>query len=273
MRKGFTLIELLVVIAIIAILAAILFPVFSKAREKARQAACMSNQKQIALSVNMYAQENEESLPPAAASWRADIGLGGSKIMLCKNESGAISYGFNESLIGSSLGAVQNGTTDVILTADSQADTMATFAALKKRHNNGAIASFLDGHVEYLKPAALNGITDPTDVADGAAHPFVLAGAGALYTYDGSTMVGSGVTKTVTEGTLQYFAVGITNKTAAISKTITSGLTDNKTTPATITSDYLVYAVTVPTAVAPAPVYTKMLIVPSGGVLAIAFTP
>jgi prepilin-type N-terminal cleavage/methylation domain-containing protein len=49
MRRGFTLIELLVVIAIIAILAAILFPVFAKAREKARQSSCLSNTKQIAL--------------------------------------------------------------------------------------------------------------------------------------------------------------------------------------------------------------------------------
>ncbi len=58
-RKGFTLIELLVVIAIIAILAAILFPVFAKAREKARQTACMSNQKQIALATTMWAQDNK----------------------------------------------------------------------------------------------------------------------------------------------------------------------------------------------------------------------
>jgi len=59
-RRGFTLIELLVVIAIIAILAAILFPVFARAREKARMASCASNLKQIALGALMYAQDNDE---------------------------------------------------------------------------------------------------------------------------------------------------------------------------------------------------------------------
>jgi len=63
-RKGFTLIELLVVIAIIAILAAILFPVFAKAREKARQASCSSNLKQLALGALMYAQDYDELLMP-----------------------------------------------------------------------------------------------------------------------------------------------------------------------------------------------------------------
>lgn len=61
-RKGFTLIELLVVIAIIAILAAILFPVFAQAREKARQTSCLSNTKQIATSILMYAQDYDETL-------------------------------------------------------------------------------------------------------------------------------------------------------------------------------------------------------------------
>jgi prepilin-type N-terminal cleavage/methylation domain-containing protein/prepilin-type processing-associated H-X9-DG protein len=59
-RKGFTLIELLVVIAIIAILAAILFPVFARAREKARQASCQSNIKQLELGLLMYTQDYDE---------------------------------------------------------------------------------------------------------------------------------------------------------------------------------------------------------------------
>ena len=62
-RAGFTLIELLVVIAIIAILAAILFPVFARAREKARQSSCTSNLKQIGTAFMMYAQDYDEVLP------------------------------------------------------------------------------------------------------------------------------------------------------------------------------------------------------------------
>lgn len=64
-RKGFTLIELLVVIAIIAILAAILFPVFAQAREKARQITCVSNMKQLALGVIMYSEDYDEVMPNA----------------------------------------------------------------------------------------------------------------------------------------------------------------------------------------------------------------
>jgi prepilin-type N-terminal cleavage/methylation domain-containing protein len=66
--KGFTLIELLVVIAIIAILAAILFPVFARAREKARQSSCLSNVKQITLGTQMYVQDYDEKFPFALAS-------------------------------------------------------------------------------------------------------------------------------------------------------------------------------------------------------------
>ncbi len=64
-RSGFTLIELLVVIAIIAILAAILFPVFARARESARRTVCISNVKQIGLGWMMYVQDYDETFPPS----------------------------------------------------------------------------------------------------------------------------------------------------------------------------------------------------------------
>jgi prepilin-type N-terminal cleavage/methylation domain-containing protein/prepilin-type processing-associated H-X9-DG protein len=63
-RKGFTLIELLVVIAIIGILAAMVFPVFARARESARKAVCLSNVKNVALAVQMYLADNNDTLPP-----------------------------------------------------------------------------------------------------------------------------------------------------------------------------------------------------------------
>jgi len=69
--KGFTLIELLVVIAIIAILAAILFPVFAKAREKARQASCQSNHKQIGLAIAQYLTDYDQTLPDL--DWNTDV--------------------------------------------------------------------------------------------------------------------------------------------------------------------------------------------------------
>ena len=74
-KQGFTLIELLVVIAIIAILAAILFPVFAKAREKSRQASCQSNEKQIILAVLQYVQDYDETFgrDSNGGSWPTDM--------------------------------------------------------------------------------------------------------------------------------------------------------------------------------------------------------
>lgn len=96
-KKGFTLIELLVVIAIIAILAAILFPVFAKARDAARQTQCSSNLKQLGTAISMYAQDNGELLPMGSmvdtnggvVSW-ADLLLPytkSAKLFICPNDS------------------------------------------------------------------------------------------------------------------------------------------------------------------------------------------
>jgi len=128
-RKGFTLIELLVVIAIIAILAAILFPVFARAREKARQTSCLSNLKQVGTALLMYAQDNDERLPASyqwvdppnnwpLRKWAATIVpyIKNNQIFVCPSDSnpgtdsgvdsvGPISYGANPNLMPGVRGA------------------------------------------------------------------------------------------------------------------------------------------------------------------------
>jgi len=95
-RRAFTLIELLVVIAIIAILAAILFPVFAKAREKARGSSCQSNLKQIAIAIMQYTQDNDERFPTMmrgnwaeGSGWAGQIGsyLKSAQVFQCPSDS------------------------------------------------------------------------------------------------------------------------------------------------------------------------------------------
>ena len=91
-RQGFTLIELLVVIAIIAILAAILFPVFARARENARKSTCLSNMKQIGLGMMQYTQDYDETYPMAYTPYLTfpellDPYVKSSKLFTCPSDT------------------------------------------------------------------------------------------------------------------------------------------------------------------------------------------
>lgn len=108
---GFTLIELLVVIAIIAILAAVLFPVFASAREKARQTACASNMKQLGLAFVQYQQDFDETNPPGSNWYGQGNGWAGQlypyvqslAVFVCPSDATSVtpvvSYGYNNNIV------------------------------------------------------------------------------------------------------------------------------------------------------------------------------
>ena len=116
-HQGFTLIELLVVIAIIAILAAILFPVFAKARENARRASCQSNEKQIGLGIMQYTQDYDETYPNTCCGnslfqpWQAAIQpyLKSTQILQCPSgkHTTICNYVWSSFLGGTSVANVQ----------------------------------------------------------------------------------------------------------------------------------------------------------------------
>ena len=184
-RRGFTLIELLVVIAIIAILAAILFPVFAKAREKARQSSCLSNVKQLMLCVLEYAQDYDETLIPASQLRSGDWFLVLDPYVKnkqiwscpsCKNLAAAtynqyLSYGWNYAEFGyrynegevsptlygwcTSLGAVDKPAESAVLGDNHNDQTYARYLYRRStwspnRHNDGGNLGFLDGHAKWL---------------------------------------------------------------------------------------------------------------------------
>ncbi len=148
MRKGFTLIELLVVIAIVAVLAAILFPVFAKAREKARQTTCINNQHAIATALLMYAQDHNEQLPAAGEVW-GDISLD-KGVLKCPTAARLDNgYGFNANLSGLSLGEITEPSSTAFSADAATVDNLLySWADADYRHNAHAIFSGVDGHVE-----------------------------------------------------------------------------------------------------------------------------
>jgi prepilin-type N-terminal cleavage/methylation domain-containing protein/prepilin-type processing-associated H-X9-DG protein len=217
-RHGFTLIELLVVIAIISLLAAILFPVFARARENARRSSCQSNIRQIGLAIKQYTQDYDSHYPivsfsnPDPSGWASNVQpyLKNEQIFQCpseKNEQGATDslwptneypfnynytdYYYNDNLnwlddgagnwdnsqgaINESLlteptrtiviGDGHNGgwsysrsstETDVGSTYVNGVMTPNTGLAPSVRHLDGANYGFGDGHVKWLRPAAIS---------------------------------------------------------------------------------------------------------------------
>ncbi len=155
-NKGFTLIELLVVIAIIAILAAILFPVFARAREKARQTTCTSNQRQLAAAMQMYAQDHEETLPGSATVW-GDIDVDPA-VLVCptKGKSTPNGYDYNINNSGVAIGTLEDPSAE-FLTCDGTQNTTwkANLACvgddIDMRHSGQAVFSYADGHVASVK--------------------------------------------------------------------------------------------------------------------------
>lgn len=183
-RYGFTLIELLVVIAIIAILAAILFPVFGRAREKARQTTCQSNLKQMGLALNMYIQDWDELLP-SYTNWPAKLEpyiqkrnavaqSSASTVWACPTAAGRNSYNYTYA-----YNVTAASYADIVALADftKPADTFiikdsnwknsyygstvdyATSGKPEHRtldgnilHDGGANYCFVDGHVKWLMP-------------------------------------------------------------------------------------------------------------------------
>jgi prepilin-type N-terminal cleavage/methylation domain-containing protein/prepilin-type processing-associated H-X9-DG protein len=173
-RQGFTLIELLVVIAIIAILAAILFPVFAKAREKARQTMCTSNLKQIDLAILMWAQDNSEMVPPGFTDsnnnqewdtgetvlWQTELSLP-TKVLQCPDmpTTAPVSYGYGWWLNNATLSTFSEPD-DVPTVADSKDLILSSNWDADLRHSNMACYAFLDGHVVCEAPQKMNFYAD-----------------------------------------------------------------------------------------------------------------
>ncbi len=193
-QRGFTLIELLVVIAIIAILAAILFPVFAKAREKARQSSCASNLKQLALAVQQYIQDYDERFPLAISGMPPTFYIlpeilapyiKNDQIWQCPSKRNAADLSqigkpsvgymadvgtpmpsgswrlFGAPALGTfscALGAIDRPA-EVAMMCDAAGSISSSFVinvAEDPRHNDGCNYNFVDGHVKWDRPERVN---------------------------------------------------------------------------------------------------------------------
>jgi prepilin-type N-terminal cleavage/methylation domain-containing protein/prepilin-type processing-associated H-X9-DG protein len=175
-RRGFTLIELLVVIAIIAILAAILFPVFARARAKAQQSSCLSNVKQLQLGLLMYASDNDGCYPPYGTGtevWQGAIlpHVKNTQIYLCPADQqmtaywgGSItqaSYGWNNQHRPGGADPIRESAivypAEMLSLADANSWTIGNEAQFRAAHNEGMNLSFFDGHTKWMSLQAILG--------------------------------------------------------------------------------------------------------------------
>ena len=182
-KRGFTLIELLVVIAIIAILAAILFPVFAKAREKARQSSCLSNVKQMVLAGLQYAQDYDErgvmfgdgnDWGATSHFWHYSLlpYIKNNQIFDCPSDTDtfngsptdtSIGYGIAYSRLsrygfGIALAKIERPA-EAVYFADASRIHLDDGGGLAARHNETANCAFADGHSKAMK---LSELQDPT---------------------------------------------------------------------------------------------------------------
>jgi prepilin-type N-terminal cleavage/methylation domain-containing protein/prepilin-type processing-associated H-X9-DG protein len=175
-RGGFTLIELLVVIAIVAVLAGLLFPVFARAREAARQASCRSGSRQIGMAFSMYAMDSDEALPIHAATddsggvyfWPYAVNpyVRSRGTWVCPTDpskvdgfdgtptDGSVSYGFNFLYLSAKrLNEIIKPSATVLLV-----DRGSPFAEPSEGvawHNGQVNVTFVDGHVRSMPKNAL----------------------------------------------------------------------------------------------------------------------
>lgn len=190
MKKAFTLIELLVVIAIIAILAAILFPVFARARENARKASCQSNLKQIGLGLMQYTQDYDEKMPiiwsisstdPVGPNWVTAIQpyVKSYQLFVCpsdsrsinpQNDNKTISYGANMGGYGEGSGfpkgppMSQPGTTVGWASIAAPSTTVFALDASKYEHSTTWNDLNNSGGSFYINPGTSPRTTSGNDV-------------------------------------------------------------------------------------------------------------